>query len=278
MDQATKPVSRIPCPLPAPRDCSIFYGYVVLGCCILAKTVANSGTLTNLGFVVPGIVDDQRTHITTGYLSSLFALATLFASFAAPALGGLIDSYGARICIPVGCVGAAAGLTVLSAAKSNQTLVLGFFIVRSLCNGAVLPWSAVPVSHWFDRHRGKAQSYLVVGTALIVGVFWLPAFEESTRVHGWRRSLQFEAAALVVSAIPIAMLMRHDPESVGCHPDGIDSNRKTPLPAPVRPHLLLDPGTPGHGTLCLHGTLCWMRCGLSCEVTTGGRISPQYLP
>ena len=83
-----------------------------------------------------------------------------------------------------------------------------------------MQWAVVPVSHWFDKGRGRAQSYLIVGGTLITSVLWFPVFERLIDAYGWRVAMRCCAVALVAVALPAAALVYHDPESVGCIADG----------------------------------------------------------
>eukprot|EP01050_Picozoa_sp_SAG11_P019976 SAG11_NODE_3275_length_2559_cov_6.359756_3_plen_157_part_00 len=106
----------------------------------------------------------------------------------APFLGKAIDVFGARLCLPLGCLIAAAAFVLLAHAYHPLVLLLGFLAVRRrpppprpiarrkprrerawvgqawvgwggrqvrvCCLGALVPWSTVPISQWFDRKRG----------------------------------------------------------------------------------------------------------------------------
>ena len=74
----------------------------------------------------------------------------------------------------------------------------------------VLQWAVVPISHWFDKRRGKAQSYLIVGGTLITSVLWFPIFERLIEAYGWRVAMRCCAVALVAVALPAAILVWFD--------------------------------------------------------------------
>jgi MFS family permease len=64
----------------------------------------------------PGMMADPRLAMAPSELSTLFSMGTLAGALGAPYLGGLVDRYGARSCLPAGCVLMACALLTLSAA------------------------------------------------------------------------------------------------------------------------------------------------------------------
>ena len=208
--------------VPGPRadSCCVFYGWVILAVCISVKVVGTSGTLRMITFTVPGMMADPALAMPPSELSTLFSLGTLTGALGAPYLGGLIDRYGARTCLPLGCLMAAAALVTLSVASSPPMLVLGFLLVRMMSLGGILQWASVPVSHWFEKGRGRAQSYMIVVSTLICSVILFPTWQTVIQAEGWRFAMRCAALVSACMAVPTALLVYHEPESVGCQPDG----------------------------------------------------------
>ena len=210
-------------PGPVPSNCCVFYGWVILAVSIGVKVVATAGTLRTIAFIVPSMLEDPEVDMKPSELSTLFSVGTFVGALGAPYLGTLVDTLGARTCIPMGMMGAALAFLTLARATSGPSLILGFLLVRMLCLGGLMQWAAVPVSHWFEAGRGRAQSYSIVGRTLITAILWFPFLERLIAATDWRFSLRCAACAMVVSAVPVAFLTYHDPESVGCQPDGGNS-------------------------------------------------------
>ena len=204
--------------VPGPRadTCCVFYGWVILAVCISVKVVGTSGTLRMITFTVPGMMSDPALAMPPSELSTLFSLGTLTGALGAPYLGGLIDRYGARTCLPLGCLMAAAALLTLSVASSPPMLVLGFLLVRMMSLGGILQWASVPVSHWFEKGRGRAQSYMIVVSTLICSVMLFPIWQSVIQAEGWRFAMRCAALVSACMAVPTALLVYHEPESVGC--------------------------------------------------------------
>jgi MFS family permease len=112
-------------------------------------------------------------------------------------------------------------LLALSLARGPLTLILGFLAVRMMSLGGVLQWAQVPVSHWFEQKRGRAQSYMIVGSTLCTSVVLFPAWQYCIEEFGWRIAMRGAAIVVACMAMPCALLIYHTPESQGCYPDGV---------------------------------------------------------
>lgn len=185
------------------------------------RIVGTSGTLRMITFVVPGMMADERLMMEPSELSTLFSAGTLVGALAAPYLGGLIDRFGSRTCLPVGCVLLGIALLILSLAQGAITLIVGFLAVRMMSLGGILQWAQVPVSHWFESKRGRAQSYMIVGSTLCTSMILFPTWQYCIEALGWRIAMRGAAIIVAGMAVPCAMLIYHTPESQGCHPDGV---------------------------------------------------------
>jgi MFS family permease len=210
------------CRVPGPdaASCCCFYGWVVLAVSICVRIVGTSGTLRMITFVVPGMMADERLMMAPSELSTLFSAGTLGGALAAPYLGGLVDRFGSRVCMPIGCVLLALALLALSLAQGPLTLIGGFLAVRMMSLGGILQWAMVPVSHWFDQKRGRAQSYMIVGSTLSTSLALFPLWQYVIEDLGWRLAMRGAAIVVAGMALPCAVLVYHTPESQGCRPDG----------------------------------------------------------
>ena len=138
-----------------------------------------------------------------------------------------MDRFGSRTCLPVGCVLLGLALLSLSLAQGSLTLVLGFLVVRVMSLGGILQWAMVPISHWFDKKRGRAQSYMIVGSTLSTAFVVFPLWQYVLADFGWRLAMRGAALIVAAMAVPCAVLVYHTPESQGCRPDGESSCKYT---------------------------------------------------
>eukprot|EP01048_Picozoa_sp_COSAG05_P009895 COSAG05_NODE_840_length_7027_cov_416.630052_1_plen_468_part_10 len=217
---ATMPVEGcMPGPPASACPCG-FYGWVILVICISTKIVATAGTLRMITFLVPSMVEDPLLGMQPEILSTLFSAGTLLGALGAPLLGSAIDRFGARVCIPAGCIAAGSALLLLSVAVHPVLLVLSFFCVRLMCLGGLMMWSTVPISQWFNRKRGRAQSYLIVISTLCTSVLVFPAWQQLIDDIGWRSATQIAGFVALAMAVPTSIFIYSTPEIVGCRPDG----------------------------------------------------------
>jgi MFS family permease len=80
---------------------------------------------------------------------------------------------------------------------------------------------SVVVSHWFNRHRGVALGFMMLGMGL--GAIAMPvAIQRLIAGFGWRITYALCGSAVLLVALPIAaVFLRGDPKEKGLQPDGI---------------------------------------------------------
>jgi sugar phosphate permease len=80
---------------------------------------------------------------------------------------------------------------------------------------------------WFIRQRTMAMA-LVSGSIGIGGFIFTPFLSMAVHTFGWRTAAFACGVAFIVIGLPLALLVRRSPESMGLHPDG------DPLPPVVK--------------------------------------------
>ena len=78
--------------------------------------------------------------------------------------------------------------------------------------------SMAAVNHWFLTKRGLAMSILQTGQA-IGGVVFLPLVALAVLKLGWRSAAMLSGGAILLT-LPLVLLVRRSPESMGLLPDG----------------------------------------------------------
>jgi len=147
-----------------------------------------------------------RQQVTSGNAISKLIVGPLFGFFA----GTIVDRFGPKRLMLAGIV--MAGLALLGL---GSTLTLGafyaFYFLNALGNvcGGPLP-NQVLLSRWFEGARGKAMgaAYLGIG---IGGAIVPLAAHALTQALGWRTALQVLGAAMIVIALPTALLVKEAP-------------------------------------------------------------------
>ncbi len=144
----------------------------------------------------------------------------------APLGGLLLDRFGARRLLIVGCL-------VLSGAYLSYSRLEGLgqmyaihvaFAVALLTSGTMVV--IVLISSWFVEKRGLAIGIALVGTS--AGSFLLPPLNAVLiEEFGWRRTFAIEAAFPLVILVIVLLLVRNSPaefggQALGVRPGGTD--------------------------------------------------------
>lgn len=200
----------------------VFYGWwiVVIGC----VQDAVKGGLFNTGFTLYFLPVLSELNLSRAATSLPFSLSRLEAALGAPFVGYLIDRFDVRVMLVVGTLLAGVGLILLSLTHSYVLFLLVFigplsFGFQAGFNQATL----AVVAHWFRRKRGLAMAIVQTGQA-IGGVVIFPLVALAVLKLGWRAAAVLSGFA-VLTLLPLVLLIRRSPESMGLLPDGDRSPR-----------------------------------------------------
>lgn len=207
----------------------LFYGWwiVIIGCILDA---VKGGTF-NTGFTLYFLPVLNELHLSRAATSLPFSLARLEAALEGPLVGYLIDRFDVRVMLVVGTTLAGLGFILLSFVHSYVFFVLVFMGPLTMGFQAGFNHATMAsVNHWFRRQRGLAMSIVQTGQA-IGGVVIFPLVALAVLKLGWRPAA-FLSGLVVLMMLPLVLLVRHSPESMGLLPDG---ERDYPSPGAVRP-------------------------------------------
>jgi MFS family permease len=222
-----------------------FYGWLLLGACLLATFAGAGLTQQVLGGIQTIISDD------TGWSRSQLALAATAGSWTAgaltPLVGRLSDRYGPRALMPTAALIAGVACISLAGANSLWQFYLPFIIGRALVNSTLI--GIVPrvvAVNFFNRRRGLALGISSmgrpVGSALNIQIMSVLAV-----FIGWRASYRYYLGIFsLLLVVPLALIMRHKPEDIGLHQDG-DTSYSYTEGAPDR-HGVPEPQPTGKST------------------------------
>ena len=204
----------------------VFYGWwiVAIGC----VQDAVKGGLFNTGFTLYFLPVLTELNLSRAATSLPFSLSRLEAALGAPFVGYLIDRFDVRVTLVVGTLLAGLGLILLSLTHSYLLFLLVFigplsFGFQAGFNQATL----AVVAHWFRRRRGLAMAIVQTGQA-IGGVLIFPLVALAVLNLGWRTAAVL-SGLVVLMLLPLVLLIRRSPESMGLLPDGESSPRATAL-------------------------------------------------
>jgi MFS family permease len=201
---------------------AIFYGWwVVIAVFVVALYV--SGVIY-WGFtaVIQPIAQDTGWSFTQ--ISLAASLRGLETSLLAPFVGALADRYGSRKLILLGALVGASGFMLVVRSQSLLTFYVAFFIVSiglGACTTTVL---LTAVANCFKKRVGLASGIAIAGFGF-GGIMVSPMVRLIER-YGWRTTVELIAAGMVVFIVPLAFVIKHEPEQHG-HMADAPSDRET---------------------------------------------------
>ncbi len=200
----------------------IFYGWVIVGTALTMNLAASPLNAAIFSFFITPMSEDlgwSRADLSWGYTVRLAV-----AGVSGPVLGVLLDRFGSRVLGSI--AGLLAGFSVLALAGVHSLFVFYLLFAISGLAGFGAPagqlLTTVPVSKWFHVNRGRALALATVGLPLGTTIF-IPITQALIDRIGWRETWAISGVLVIVLiALPCALLMRKDPESMSLHPDGLD--------------------------------------------------------
>ncbi len=195
----------------------IFYGWwiVAIGC---LQDAVKGGTF-NTGFSLYFLPVLNELHLSRAATSLPFSLAKLESALVGPIVGYLIDRFDLRVMMVLGTILTGLGFVLLAYTHSYLTFLLVFMFLLSM--GFQIGFnqgSMAAVNYWFRAKRGLAMSILQTGQA-IGGVVLFPLVALAVLRLGWRSAALLSGGAVFLM-IPLVLLIRRSPESMGLLPDG----------------------------------------------------------
>ncbi|HEY7168980.1 MAG TPA: MFS transporter [Candidatus Binatia bacterium] len=178
------------------------------------------GGLYFYGFSVFFLPLSQDLGLSRAATALVFSLARAQGAFEGPVAGYIMDRYGPRPLIMMAIIMNGVGHMILSHVHSYLTLIIVYMGVVSLSfQAGFMDAPMVIANTWFVRLRTMAMS--IISASVNVGGFLLTPLLASAVFHwGWRPAAFANGLAFLILGLPIAILVRRSPESMGLRPDG----------------------------------------------------------
>lgn len=200
----------------------IFFGWRIVGAGLGLQFLYAGLFMQAFGAYVAVLSEERGWSKTT--LSGAAALQSIEGALLGPAMGWLVDRFGARALVHIGVVLMGLGFLALSQIDSVRGFYGAIILIAlgTTCAG-YFPLT-ITVVHWFQRLRARALSLMGLGLAL--GGLAVPAVGWMMQTYGWRNAAIASGILMLAGGLPLARLIRRHPGEVGEQVDG------APAPAP----------------------------------------------
>lgn len=195
----------------------IFYGWRMVGAASGIQFI-QAGLLQQAFGAYVAVLTEERGWSKTA-LSGAAALQSVEAALLGPALGWIVDRFGAQVMIRAGIVLFGLGFLLLSQVDS-----LGMFYaaIAVMAIGTSLSGFfplTVAIIQWFEKKRARALA--TMGLGLAVGGIFVPVVAWSIQAFGWRVTAFASGVLAIAIGVPLAGMIRRRPEDYGETVDGL---------------------------------------------------------
>lgn len=194
----------------------VFYGWWIVAACFLVNFIVFGISVNTFTVYLKPIETDLDWSRAS--ISMAITLAALAMGVAAPFIGRLIDSNGARVVMAVG--GSVVGICTLLLSYANSLpYFYALFAVSGIGQaGATLIPISLVISNWFSEQRARALGLAMTGTGLGAMVM-VPVTNWIVSTWGWRTSYRI-MGCLILMVVPVTLLViRTSPSEMGLLPD-----------------------------------------------------------
>src|SRR5436853_1824059 len=209
----------------------IFYGWRIVGAGCLMQFLQSLLLNQAFGAYVAVLVEEKGWSKTA--LSGAAAMKSTETAVLGPALGWLLDRFGAQSVIRIGIVLFGIGLMLMSQTDTLVTFYAAFMVVAlggSLCSNFPL---SVAIIQWFEKKRARALSMLQFGGAIGGTFVFVTAW--CIQTYGWRNTAFASGIIAIVLGWPLARIVRSRPEDIGETVDGLPPAPKELAPTETEP-------------------------------------------
>ncbi|MBI4488686.1 MAG: MFS transporter [Deltaproteobacteria bacterium] len=141
-----------------------------------------------------------------GATAAVYSVNVIIDAVVSPVVGHLLDRYGPKTVVGIGCLLLASGLLLSSQIKSLWEFYLFFGLVVALGFSftGMVP-HVVLISEWFSSKRASALGTVFAGTG--VGIMVLAPFTQwLISGWGWAAALEILAASVLVLLLPLVLI------------------------------------------------------------------------
>jgi MFS family permease len=195
-----------------------FYGWLMVPVAMIAQAVTSVGQTYGISVFNPSIQDSL--NISLSALTGAYMVGTLIASIPQPYIGSLSDRFGIRQVMMVIVILLGAACIFFSTVNSFWALLLGFFALRLLGQGALSLLAGNIPAMWFREKLGKVTGVVSTGYSISMAVI-PPFFLLLINRFGWRPAYTRLGFLVWIIMLPLLLLIfKNHPEDVNQAIDG----------------------------------------------------------
>ena len=195
-----------------------FYGWIIVVVSFLIG-FTESGVFQNILsiFMKPMVEEFGWTRAS---VTGAIAFGSVCGGLLSLVVGPILDRHGPRMVSFWGIFLLSVGLGAMAFVTHLWQLYLFFGVGRMIAVGVLSLATAVSISNWFFRFRGRAMGITKIGERL--GSAILPMLAQFVILAlGWRLAWgTLGAVVFLISGVPALLFLRHRPEDMGLLPDG----------------------------------------------------------
>ncbi|NLD69413.1 MAG: MFS transporter [Limnobacter sp.] len=206
-----------------------FYGWRIVGACMLFATVSWSLGIFGMGVYIHALTATQGFSIST--VSAAVTTAYVVSALLMVGVGRSIARWGPRSVVAAGVLAMAAAVALMPWCRQVWQ-VHAVFVALGL-GIACLSTNTVgsTLAPWFDRLQGRAMSTAMLG-ASIGGMLGTPLLMGGIRLWGFAATALLAAAVAIAIVLPLAaFVLKARPQDVGQLPDGMAGDLRGEPPA-----------------------------------------------
>lgn len=258
----------------------VYYGWVVVWV-VFAALLVSAGVRA----APTVLINPLETELgwSRAAISAAVSVGLLLYGLSGPAAGWLMDRFGPKRLMLVGLV--IIGGSTLAGATMTEFWQFSLFwgVFSGVGTGIVAPvLGATVANRWFVERRGLVLG--IFGAAASAGqLIAVPALMWLVVEVGWRWGTVYLALAALAMFVPVLLLMRDDPRSIGLRPFGEqEAPAAEASPAPEPGTAVADSEAPRSGALsrAFHSPVFWLLSGsfFICGATSNGIVGVHFVP
>lgn len=199
-----------------------YYGWVMVSVTVIAQSMTGVGQTYGVSVFNPSF--RSSLQISLSQLTGAYMFGTLLAALPQPYIGSLMDRFGIRRTMTWVVVLLGLACVFISTAESLAALLIGFFLLRLLGQGALSMLSGNIPAMWFQKQLGTVTGLISSGVSASMAAV-PPLFLFLINQFGWRTAYVLLGAGVWAVLLPVlGLVFRNHPGEIGQIMDGVPDN------------------------------------------------------